>query len=307
MSTVNSEIRFAVQAPSYITSNPSKVLASGEPIFFNNGTYVFGDGTTALNALTVYGSSGSSGAWGSITGTLSNQNDLQNALNAKLDSNQKSTSANQIAVTNGSNIITSVSVGANQSIRRNSGDTAFEAYTPTDDAGIQDAVPSGRWFHQLMYGARSYAQTGVDQIYYWPIYIEKQITIDALGFIFANVGTNVRLGIYNSNSNNQPSSLVYDSGNINVSSGLAFYTHSITGNQVLNKGVYFLAFQNASNATGLVWKGLCVVTDTQNININTDRGSVLTEYTVYGAFPANAGTLYALASNNAPLIYLRKI
>ena len=80
MSTVNSEIRFAVQAPSYITSNPSKVLASGEPIFFNNGTYVFGDGTTALNALTVYGSSG---AWGSITGTLSNQTDLQNALNAK--------------------------------------------------------------------------------------------------------------------------------------------------------------------------------------------------------------------------------
>ena len=83
MSTVNSEIRFAVQAPSYITSNPSKVLASGEPIFFNNGTYVFGDGTTALNALTVYGSSGT---WGSITGTLSNQTDLQNALNAKLDS-----------------------------------------------------------------------------------------------------------------------------------------------------------------------------------------------------------------------------
>ena len=83
MSTVNSEIRFAVQAPSYITSNPSKVLANGEPIFFNNGTYVFGDGTTALNALTVYGSSS---AWGSITGTLSNQTDLQNALNAKLDS-----------------------------------------------------------------------------------------------------------------------------------------------------------------------------------------------------------------------------
>lgn len=129
MSTVNSEIRFAVQAPSYITSNPSKVLASGEPIFFNNGTYVFGDGTTALNALTVYGSSGA-GAWGSITGTLSNQNDLQNALNAKLDANQKNTSANQVAVTDGSNVITSLSLGASQSIRRNAGNTAFEAYTP---------------------------------------------------------------------------------------------------------------------------------------------------------------------------------
>lgn len=218
-----------------------------------------------------------------------------------------SLTSDRVVITDSSGNLSTLSLGASQSIRRNSGDTAFEAYTPTDDAGIQDAVPSGRWFHQLMYGARSYAQTGVDQLYYWPIYIEKQTTIDALGFIFANVGTNVRLGIYNSNSNNQPSSLVYDSGNINVSSGSAFYTHSIAGNQVLNKGVYFLAFQNATNATGLVWKGLCVVTDAANTSIVTDRSSVWLETYTYGAFPANAGTLILLTSAVVPVIYLRKV
>ncbi len=74
------ELIFDVKSPAWVTGN-TNVPKNGEPIFLNNGSFAFGDGVTQVQALTFF--SPSSGAWGSITGTLSSQTDLQTALNGK--------------------------------------------------------------------------------------------------------------------------------------------------------------------------------------------------------------------------------
>lgn len=68
------------------TANSTVVLASGE-IGFETDTFKFkiGNGAATWSVL-PYSSSGSAGAvWGTITGTLSKQTNLQNALNGKAD------------------------------------------------------------------------------------------------------------------------------------------------------------------------------------------------------------------------------
>ena len=87
MAVVTAEIRFAPKNAAWFTTNASLVLADGEIVYRNtDGKYIIGDGTTPVSGLTFYGGVSTTPAWGSITGTLSNQTDLQNALNAKLDS-----------------------------------------------------------------------------------------------------------------------------------------------------------------------------------------------------------------------------
>jgi hypothetical protein len=69
-------------ASAWTTANP--VLAAREiALETDTRKLKFGDGTTAWNAL-AYGftGGGGGGAWGTITGTLSDQTDLQTALNA---------------------------------------------------------------------------------------------------------------------------------------------------------------------------------------------------------------------------------
>lgn len=55
MATV--EFKFDVKPASYITDNPTKVLSDGEPIFLEDGRYGFGDNSTQLQNLTLFGTS----------------------------------------------------------------------------------------------------------------------------------------------------------------------------------------------------------------------------------------------------------
>lgn len=88
---VNGSIQLGHQLATWFTSNATLVLLDGQIVYCkdgaNAGKYKIGDGTTALSSLVFYGgvSSSGGGTWGSITGTLSSQTDLQNALNAKQD------------------------------------------------------------------------------------------------------------------------------------------------------------------------------------------------------------------------------
>ena len=67
----------------WFTANASIILLEGQKVNLEQtGTYKLGDGVTALSVLSFLGSSGG-GAWGSITGTLADQTDLQNALDGK--------------------------------------------------------------------------------------------------------------------------------------------------------------------------------------------------------------------------------
>lgn len=84
MATVSAEIRFAPKDATWVTANAAIVFANGEVIYRStDGKYVLPDGITALSGLTWYGGVSTAPVWGAITGTLSNQTDLQNALNAK--------------------------------------------------------------------------------------------------------------------------------------------------------------------------------------------------------------------------------
>lgn len=88
---VNGSIQLGHQLATWFTSNATLVLLDGQIVYCkdgaNAGKYKIGDGTTALSSLVFYGgvSSSGGGTWGSITGTLSSQTDLQTALNAKED------------------------------------------------------------------------------------------------------------------------------------------------------------------------------------------------------------------------------
>jgi hypothetical protein len=70
-------------AADWTASNP--ILALAEPGYEDDtGKIKYGDGTTAWNTLPYFTGGGTTTiAWGAITGTLSAQTDLQNALNAK--------------------------------------------------------------------------------------------------------------------------------------------------------------------------------------------------------------------------------
>lgn len=137
MSIVNGSLQVAGGNNAWHTTYAAEIpLARQIVLNTQTGQYKIGDGSTALSGLTYYGGQGSGGTWGSITGTLSNQTDLQNALNAKLNASEKSTSADQVVITNGSNVLTSLSLGASQSIRRNAANNAFEAYTPSSGSSV---------------------------------------------------------------------------------------------------------------------------------------------------------------------------
>ena len=83
----NVDIRLGHKNTSWFTTNSALVLKDGQMVVcsdgVNQGKYKIGDGTIQLSALTFYGGVSVSPAWGSITGTLSSQTDLQTALNAK--------------------------------------------------------------------------------------------------------------------------------------------------------------------------------------------------------------------------------
>lgn len=83
----NVDIRLGHKNTSWFTTNSTLVLKDGQMVVCsdgaNQGKYKIGDGTIQLSALTFYGGVSVSPAWGSITGTLSSQTDLQTALNGK--------------------------------------------------------------------------------------------------------------------------------------------------------------------------------------------------------------------------------
>jgi hypothetical protein len=82
-------IQQAYKAEAWFDANPTVVLKEGQVVHLEQtGQYKIGDGTTQLSVLEFLGSSGEA-AWGNITGNISSQTDLINALNAKEDESNK--------------------------------------------------------------------------------------------------------------------------------------------------------------------------------------------------------------------------
>lgn len=91
MASINAKVKLRIDTEANWTSSNPTLLAGEVAISSDQlhaGTdqpkFKIGNGTDAWTALDYYPVSGAgSSTWGSITGTLSNQTDLQNALNAK--------------------------------------------------------------------------------------------------------------------------------------------------------------------------------------------------------------------------------
>jgi hypothetical protein len=92
-----------------------------------------------------------------------------------------------------------------------------------------------------------------DQTYYTPIVVSA-ITADRIscmtGSTFTLTGScAVRLGIYNNDAVlNKPSTLLLDAGTVSISAASTMY--SITINQSLSPGLYWLAFNMQTAGTG---------------------------------------------------------
>lgn len=79
------------------------ILAEGEQSYVTDGSPTqkikIGDGVTAWLSLPYFAGAGGGGTWGSITGTLSSQTDLQSALDGKVDENASITGATKTKIT----------------------------------------------------------------------------------------------------------------------------------------------------------------------------------------------------------------
>ena len=79
-----------------------------------------------------------------------------------------------------------------------------------------------------------------NRLYCYPLFVQESITVDRLGVecTTAVASTTWRIGIYNSDSNGVPSTVLLDAGTVDTSTtGLK----TITVNQTLSAGLYFIA------------------------------------------------------------------
>jgi hypothetical protein len=122
---------------------------------------------------------------------------------------------------------------------------------------------SGYFYESTTGGTINTSQFTRNRLHVQPLFINQSITIDRIGAecTAAVASSTYRLGIYSANSNGVPTSLILDAGTIDTSStGLK----TITINQTLNAGFYYLAF---------IYQGGVSLATMRAINANTGNYS----------------------------------
>jgi hypothetical protein len=146
-------------------------------------------------------------------------------------------------------------------------------------------------------------------IYLVPIINPTQRTFTSIGAALgAGTGTpQFRLGIYNTDSNGNPTTVIVDSGNIAAPS-TTFYTAPIS--TALAPGMYFAAFLGnqafSTKCISVAALGLTLGAIAGASNWNNIAFAIQVSVT-YGALPnlTGSGSLVALVSGNIPLIGIR--
>lgn len=135
-----------------------------------------------------------------------------------------------------------------------------------------------------------------NRTYYVPFYVNKTTTFDRIACVttsaFSGTAT-VRLGIYNHDGANKPSTVLLDAGTVSATAASTAYT--ITISQSLSAGTYWLAMNTQTTATtNTFFVTSSTPTMTFNQWYNGANGSTLisgwVQDSVTGAF-ATAGTL----------------
>jgi hypothetical protein len=131
----------------------------------------------------------------------------------------------------------------------------------------------------------------INRLFYVPLFLPESITMDRIGAecVTAVASSTFRLGLYNSDADGLPSSLVFDAGTIDTSStGLKTITISQT---VSTPGLYFLAYAQQGGATQAVMRALAGTSGNWSPVAGTTMGGSnhFTSYyqdSVSGAFPS---------------------
>lgn len=149
---------------------------------------------------------------------------------------------------------------------------------------------AGYWYEAKNGAQILNATYAINRMNLLPIFIQESITIDRIGgeCFTAVASSTFRLGIYNSDSNGVPSSLLLDAGTIDTSTtGLK----SITISQSLTAGLYYLAAAQqggASSATMRAYHNVIgnhsPVASTSMSTTNYQTG--YNQDSVSGAFPS---------------------
>ncbi len=148
-------------------------------------------------------------------------------------------------------------------------------------------------------------------MYLSPIFVDQSTTFDRIA-CRADTGfsgsSTVRLGIYDSDANNQPSTLVLDAGTV-AFTGVG--NAEITINQTLDKGVYWLAFcqqgtapttatYTGNSGSASIFNSLIPLSGAGSLNANNIIGYTSNPHT--GAFPST--TTFGTAAS-AAFVWLR--
>lgn len=146
-------------------------------------------------------------------------------------------------------------------------------------------------------------------MYASPIYVPYTTTFDRLsattGTSFTTSG-NARYGIYDCNTSGEPNNLILDAGTVAFSAASTGY--SITINQTLTPGWYFLVFVSQSgNSTWFGFSSAQTNSGPMGRVINATSTNAVTQYAATGATGALPSTFGAvsLVNGNQPAMTIR--
>ena len=190
-------------------------------------------------------SGGSGASWGGITGTLSDQTDLQDELDDKQDT---LVSATNIKTINGASVLGS----GDLTVGGSGGASGFH----------MQLLPGGSLYGGTMTqsnvwtGGSNYAnQTSANQIFYFPFIPSQDFTSSTMRFNVnaAGAGDEARFCIYSHDGFNAPQNKLYESSNIDLST-TGYKTITQTRNWTKGE-VYWLAIHMKSGAARIMGSG----------------------------------------------------
>jgi hypothetical protein len=145
--------------------------------------------------------------------------------------------------------------------------------------------------------------------YFLPIYLPS-CTLDRISCItdttFSGTAT-VRLGIFNADSNNLPSTVLLDAGTVSCTNASTNYL--ITINQVITEGFYYLAFNSQTNAATNAFQGptaSLAAVNVLNMRFSDTQSQSCVGVVQNGVSGAFGTFSYSDVSANAPIVFVRQ-
>ena len=254
-----------------------------------------------VSSVGVQGPAGATGANGA-TGATGSSGVI--AVTAPITNSGTSTSAN-IGVSAGSTSTAGVlqltdSTSSTSTTTAATPNAVKTAYDLADNKLLKYASPwqvkyrSTYWYEARNAGQILTSLYSLNRLIVFPVFIQESITLDriAVECTAAVASSTFRLGIYNSNADGEPSSLLLDAGTVSTATiGLK----AITISQSLSAGLYYLAYGQQGGATNATMRAYHnVIGNWSPIASTTQQGSsYVTGYnqdSVTGAFPSTFTT-----------------